>query len=133
MKTTIKKESTEDYLMSHLEISETNEDLILAFWMYWVDSVVTNSIDFQKVLSCSAVNKWFICELWKQELIFKSTISSFPEIKGKDKDWLYCKCIGKLMSRFPKALLESAKKKEEKLHLIEINGLKILLPIEQQN
>jgi len=133
MKISSKKESPEDYLMSHLEISKTKEDLIFAFWMYWVDSVVTNDVDFQKILSCSSVNKWFMLELWKQELIFKSTISSHPTINGKDKDWLYCKCIGKLMSRFPKTLLEAAKKREKKEQPIKIHGLKILIPIEQQN
>lgn len=127
MKTTIRKESTEDYLMSHLEVCKTKEELVFAFWMYWVDSVVTNSIDFQKVLACSSVNKWFMIELQKEELIFKITVTSYPfEIRGKDKDWLYCKCISTLMSRFPKSLLESAKKNESKKQ-------PTLIPIEQQN
>jgi hypothetical protein len=133
MKLKFKKESPEDYLMSHLETCETKEDLIFAFWMYWVDSVITNAVEFQKVLSCSAVNKWFLIELRKQELIFKMTMSEHPEIKGHDKDWLYCKCISKLMSRFPKALLDVAKKREHKEQPIQIKGRKILIPIEQQN
>ncbi|MRX70296.1 hypothetical protein SAMN06265349_101700 [Flavobacterium resistens] len=133
MKLTIKKETPEDYLMSHLEICKSKEDLILAFWMYWVDSVVTNAVEFQKVLSSSAVNKWFLLELRKQELIFKMTISEDPEIKGRDRDWLYCKCIAKLMSRFPKSLVDFAKKREQKEQPIKINGRKILIPIEQQN
>lgn len=133
MKLKIKKESPEDYLMSHLKDSKTKEDFVFAFWMYWVDSVVTSAVEFQKVLSSSAVNKWFLAELKKQEIIFKMTMIEHPDIKGRDKDWLYCKCISKLLSRFPKTLLESAKKREQKEQPIRINGRKILIPIEQQN
>ncbi|MDA6068669.1 hypothetical protein NJT12_03460 [Flavobacterium sp. AC] len=129
MKTTIKKEATEDYLMSQLEICKTKEDLILAFWFYWVESVVTNSIDFQKVLSNSSVNKWFLVELRKEEIEFKNLIAKSPRIKGREKDWIYCKCISKLMCRFPKALLESVKKKEQKRPHLKV----LIMPIEKQN
>lgn len=129
IKTTIKKEATEDYLMSQLEICKTKEDLILAFWFYWVESVVTNSIDFQKVLSCSSVNKWFLIELRKEEIEFEKLIAKRPQTKGAYKDWLYCKCISKLMCRFPKALLESVKKKEQKRPQLKV----LIMPIEKQN
>lgn len=78
MKTTI-NESASDYLMSHLEICKTKEDLILAFWFYWVESVTTNKIDFLKVVACSAVNKWFLIELQKEEteLSFNSKVPRY--------------------------------------------------------
>lgn len=114
MKTQATKESATDYLMSQLKICTTKEDLILAFWFYWVESVTTNSVEFSKVVACAPVNKWFILELKKDENDFRDFISSYPDTKGNDKDWLYCKCISKLMSRFPKALLYEAKKREQK-------------------
>lgn len=130
MKTTI-KESTEDFLMSQLEICQTKEDLILAFWFYWIESVTTNAIDFQKVLARSAVNKWFLIELQKEENEFKTLLARYPDTAGKDKDWLYCKCISRLMSRFPKALLEDAKKREQKT--TKISGIRIEISIEKLN
>lgn len=133
MKTTIKKESAEDYLMSQLEVCKTKEDLILAFWFYWVESVTINATDYQKVAACSPVNKWFIIELGKEEIEFKSLIALFPDTKGKDKDWLYCKCISNLMSRFPKALLDEAKKREEKIQHSKVPGIKIELSIAKLN
>ncbi|MDA6068026.1 hypothetical protein NJT12_00215 [Flavobacterium sp. AC] len=113
MKTNI-LESAADYLMSQLKVCETKEDLILAFWFYWVESVTTNSIEFAKVVACAPVNKWFMQELKKDESDFRDFISNYPDTKGNDKDWLYCKCISKLMSRFPKVLLYEAKKREQK-------------------
>ncbi len=130
MKTTI-KESAVDYLMSHLEVCETKEDLLLAFWFYWVESVTTNTIDFQKVLARSAVNKWFLIELQKEENEFKTLLARYPDTAGKDKDWLYCKCISRLMSRFPKALLEDAKKRDQKT--TKISGIRIEISIEKLN
>lgn len=107
-------ELAEDYLMSQLKICETKEDFILAFWFYWVESVTSNPIEFLKVFACAPVNKWFIQELKKDEGDFREFIANYPDVKGNDKDWLYCKCISKLMSRFPKALLYEAKKREQK-------------------
>jgi hypothetical protein len=113
MKTNV-LESAADYLMSQLKVCETKEDLILAFWFYWVESVTINSIEFGKVVACAPVNKWFMQELKRDESDFRDFISNYPDTKGNDKDWLYCKCISKLMSRFPKALLYEAKKREQK-------------------
>lgn len=125
-------ESAEDFLMSQLEVCETKEDLILAFWMYWVDSVTINEIEHQKVLACSPVSKWFIIEIKKEELEFRNLIAMYPGTKGKDKDELYCKCISKLMSRFPKALLEQSKKREH-THSVKLPGIRIVIPISKLN
>lgn len=113
MKTVITKESAADYLMSQLEVCKTKEDLILAFWCYWVDKFTVNSFEYQKVLANSAVSKWFMMELSNEESVFKEFISLYPDTVGRDKDWLYCKCISKLVYRFPSALLTAAKKKDK--------------------
>lgn len=126
-------ESAVDYLMTQLKVCETKEDLTLAFWCYWVDSVTINTIDFQKVLASSPVNKWFMIELQKEEMEFKNFISDYPDTTGKDKDWLYCKCVSKLMSRFPKALLEMAKKREQKSQSTKIQGIRIETSISKLN
>jgi hypothetical protein len=124
MKTTT-QESTEDFLMSQLEICKTKQDLMLAFWFYWVESVTLTDREFQKVCANSAVNKWFLIELSKYESEFKTLIASYPDTHGRDKDWLYCKCVSKLMSRFPQALLQSAKKRELKPQITKVAGIKI--------
>ncbi len=128
MKTNI-KESAADYLMSQLDVCETKEDFILAFWFYWIDSITTNILEYQKVIASSAVNKWFLMELAKEELVYKHFIDEYPDTKGRDKDWLYCKCVSKLMSHFPKALLQEAKKRQ-KTCAREL-GIKISNPLTQ--
>jgi hypothetical protein len=133
MKTQITRESAADYLMSQLEICQTKEDFILAFWFYWVESVTTTSVEFLKVFACAPVNKWFMQELKKDEGDFREFISHYPDTRGNDKDWLYCKCISKLMSRFPKALLDQAKKTEQKQLITRVQGIRISLSIAKLN
>lgn len=124
-------ELTEDFLMSQLYICETKEDFILAFWFYWVDSVTLNDIDFQKVSASAIANKWFMMQLSKFEAQFRTYIAVYPDTYGRDKDWLYCKCISKLMSIFPKAILEKVKSIESKPP--KIRGIKIDFLISIQN
>lgn len=133
MKIKSKNETPQDFLMSQLEICETKEDLIMAFWFYWVDNVVTKSDEFQMVLASALVNRWFITELRKGELEFRNLMLKFPDTDGKERDWQYCKCISKLMSRFPKALIESAKSRKLREKPIKIQGIKIFIPIKHQN
>lgn len=132
-KTTIKKESAVDYLYKELQASETKEDFLMAFWIYWVENVTIRTRDFQKVLASSSVNKWFITELQKEEAEFRLLTSRYPEIKGAAKDMFYCECINKLMSRFPKALLDQAQKREQKPQATKVPGHKIELSILYQN
>ncbi|BFM42708.1 hypothetical protein CFS9_13490 [Flavobacterium sp. CFS9] len=130
MKTTT-KESATDYLMDHLKVCETKEDLILAFWFYWVESVTISSFEFRKVVTSSAVSKWFTIELHKEELEFKDLIKRYPRVNGRDKDRLYCKCISKLMSRFPIPLLNEAKKRDQQPS--KVPGIRVPFPIEILN
>lgn len=125
MKPTITQESTEDFLMSHLDICKTKEDLILAFWFHWVESVTLNEREFQKVSANASVNRWFVRELSKNEAEFKILIARYPDTHGRDKDWLYVKCVSKLMSHFPQALLQDTKKRELKPQTTKAAGIKI--------
>lgn len=124
-KTTITQESTEDFLMSQFEICKTKEDLILAFWFYWVESVTRTDREFQKVSANTPVNKWFLMELSKYEAEFKTYITTYPDTHGRNKDWLWCKCVSKLMSHFPLVLLQEAKKRELKPQTTKVAGIKI--------
>lgn len=114
-----------DFLMDALETTETKEDFLLAFWIYWVENVTITTRDFQKVLSSASVNKWFLVELAKQENEYRTLAALFPEIQGKSKDELYCKCVNKMMSLFPKPLLDAAKKREEKPQYTKVRGIHI--------
>ena len=115
-------ESPADFLMSQLEVCSSKEELILAYWFYWCESVTVKSVEYQKIIASSAINKWFLIELHKEETEFRKLIARYPDTVGRDKDWLWCKCVSKLMSRFPKALLDDAKKTEYKT---KVPGIKI--------
>lgn len=128
-KTTITQESSVDYLMNELQASQTKEDFILSFWMFWAQSVTVNSREFQNVVASTPISNWFMTELKKTENDFRSLISEYPDTQGKDKDWLYIKCVNKLMSRFPKSLLDQAKKPQT----IKVAGIRIETSILNQN
>lgn len=134
MKTT-HHESAVDFLMSELQVSETKSDFLLAFWLYWVESVTVNSTEFQQVLANAPVNKWFLVELAKEEREFKLLAASYSELagQGREIDLLYIKCVSKLMSRFPQALLQQAKKRETKPKAKKVTGIPVLTSILNQN
>jgi hypothetical protein len=134
MKTT-KQESSVDYLMNELQLSQTKTDFLLSFWIYWVESVTITSREFQQVLANAPINKWFLMELRKEETEFRFLSSSYSQLggQGKEIDFLYVQCVSKLMSRFPLALLASAKKREQKPQTIKVSGIRIETSILNQN
>lgn len=132
-KTITLQESAVEYLMNVLALADTKEDFILAFWELWASSVTTTTREFQQVFANAPVNKWFITELAKEEKEFKLLSARYPEMRGTDKDKLYCECINKLMSRFPISLLQNAKKRQEKPRKIKVEGIKIETSILNQN
>ena len=135
MKKTINQESVVDYLENELRLSDTKEDFILAFWMYWVGSVTITSREFAQVLANALVNNWFIMELRKEESEFRFLSTGFSQLagQGNEIDLLYVKCISKLMSRFPLALLANAKKREQKPQTTKVSGIRIETSILNQN
>jgi len=111
--------------MSQLKVCKTKEDFLLSFWIYWCESVTVTDREFQKVIASAAVNKWFLMQLSKYEAEFISYIIDYPDTYGRDKDWLYVKCVCKLMTPYPQALLQEAKKRELKPSLTKVPGIKI--------
>jgi hypothetical protein len=132
---TINQESAVDYLMNELQLSETKTDFLLAFWIYWVESVTITSREFQQVLANAPVNKWFLMELAKEETEFRFLSSSYSQLagQGKEIDLLYVKCVSKLMSRFPLSLISHAKKREQKPRSTRVSGIRIETSILNQN
>jgi hypothetical protein len=134
MKTT-KQESSVDYLMNELQLSQTKTDFLLSFWIYWVESVTITSREFQQVLANAPINKWFLMELRKEETEFRFLSSGYSQLvgQGKEIDFLYVQCVSKLMSRFPLALLANAKKREQKPQTTKVSGIRIETSILNQN
>lgn len=134
MKTTT-QELAFDYLYKQLQASHTKEDFLLAFWMYWVDSVTNSDREFSQVLASTSVNKWFIGFVAKEEKEFQMLSKSYFELagQGKEIDELYIKCVVKVMSYFPKALLEAAKRRTEKPKICRFSGIKIEFSTLNQN
>lgn len=135
MNKTITQESSVDYLRNELELNENKNDFILAFWLYWAESVTTTNREFAQVLANAPVNRWFLMELAKEEKEFRFMATSYSEMagQGKEIDLLYIKCINKLMSRFPKSLLDQAKKREQKPQKIKVAGIRTEISILNQN
>jgi hypothetical protein len=125
MNNTKQKESSVDHLMNELQLSQSCEDFLLAFWFYWVESVTLTDQEFQKVCANAAVNRWFMIELAKEENEYRTLIAQYQDVQGRSRDWLYIKCVNKLMSRFPQALLQQAKKRELKPQITKVAGKKI--------
>jgi hypothetical protein len=130
---TTTKENAVAYLMELLQNHDTKEDFILEFYIFWVENVTIRLRDFQNVLASASVNKWWLQELAKHEEHFREIAASYQEIAGKDKDQLYCTIVNKMMSRFPKALLDQAQKREAKPQLTKVAGKRIEYSIINQN
>jgi hypothetical protein len=112
----IKQEDSIAYLIDSLDKTLDREDFILSIWMLWTESVTTTSCQYQQVLHDPAVNRWFLKFIQNEEMEFRTLAKQYPELAGKAKemDLLYVKCLNKVMSRFPQALLERAKKRSTK-------------------
>lgn len=134
MKTT-KHEFAIDYLVELLKESETKEDFLLAFYIYWCENISTNAREFQKVLANASINKWFFVELQKLENEFKHLASMFPELQNSatEMDRLHAQCFLPLMSIHPQALVNNAKKREIKAKPIAMPGILIESSILIQN
>lgn len=131
MSKTTTQESSVDYLMKELRESQTKSDFMLVFWHHWVDSVTVTSREFQQVFANSAVNKWFLQFIANEEKQFKTLVAGYSELagQGEEIDILYVRCVSKIMSHFPQALLEAAKKRTEKPKTIKVVGITIELSI----
>lgn len=129
------QESAVDYLYKELQASQTKEDFLLQFWFYWVESVTITHREFQQVLVSASVNRWFIDFIAKEEKEFKVLSSRYSVLEGQGKeiDMLYIKCVEKVMSRFPQALLQSAKRRVEKPQIAKFSGIKIEFSTINQN
>jgi len=132
MKTTTQEDSIK-YLLDAFQTTETKEDFLLVFWIHWVENVTIRTRDFQQVLASPSVNKWFIMAIQKEETEYRLLASRYPEIQGAAKDKLYIECVNKLMSRFPKALLDEAQKREVKPQYTKVAGKHIESPITNLN
>jgi hypothetical protein len=134
-RTTITQESSLDYLFKALDECQTKSDFILILWLHWAESVTINDMEFQKVVSSPSVNKWFLNFITKEEVGFMTLAAEYSELagQGEEIDKLYVKCLSKVMSRFPMALLEQAKKREIKPQKTKVFGHKIEFLIINQN
>lgn len=132
-KSIITQEDSVAFLINAMDKANTKENFILEFYIFWVENVTIRLRDFQNVLASAAVNKWWLQELAKHEEHFREIAASYPEITGKDKDQLYCSIVNKMMSRFPKALLDQAQKRVSRPQLIKGAGKRIEYSIINQN
>jgi hypothetical protein len=124
MTTTKTKQLTEtlDQLLSQ---APTAEDFTFALYMLWSESVTINSREFQQVMANKSISRWFMMELTKQEAEYELLIKRYPVAISEDSIKLFLDCVFKLFSRFPKTLLEAAKKRETKPITIKVTGVRI--------
>lgn len=129
------QESSVDFLSKELDLSKTRSDFMLVLWIHWTESVTVSLWEFQQVIANPSVNKWFLNFIEKEENEFRTLALGYSELErqSKEMDLLYVKCLSKIMSYFPKALLEQAKKREIKAQTTKVAGRRIELLIFNQN
>jgi hypothetical protein len=134
MKST-KHEFAIDYLIEELQVSETYEDFVLSFYIYWCESITINAREFQKVIANASINRWFMTEFKKLEQEFKYLASQYPQLQNSttEMDTLQARCFLPLMSIHPQILVSNAKKKESKSKPTAMPGLPIDTSILHQN
>jgi hypothetical protein len=109
------------------------EYFTFSLWMFWCESVTINTREFQQVLANKSVNSWFLQELKKEQDECLAILERYENITQSDQNKLYVKCVVKLFSRFPLALLQQAKKRDVKPQTTRVAGHKIEFSIINQN
>jgi hypothetical protein len=109
------------------------EHFTFSLWMFWCESVTINTREFQQVLANKSVNSWFLQELKKEQDECLAILERYENITQSDQNKLYVKCVVKLFSRFPLALLQQAKKRDVKPQTTRVAGHKIEFSIINQN
>lgn len=124
---------TTENLKQLFELGLSIEDFTLELYMLWCESVTGTSREFQQVLANRIVANWFVFELSKNQTEYNFLIKNYKSASIEDKTELYIKCIFGLFSKFPKSLLEDAKKRDEKPQTTKVAGIKIEYSIVNQN
>lgn len=109
----------------------TIEDFYFEIYMMWCESVTINTREFQQVLACSSVSKWFAMEFSKLIKEYEISIRQYPNATDTECFTLYLSWIYKLFSISPKPLLAAAKKLEKQT--IKVVGIKVTTSIFNQN
>jgi len=95
-------------ILQKLDITQDQyETLVWNFYRNWCDSVSISTIEFQQVLSNSAINRWFMLELQKCEAEFHSLTDRYTDsnVSAQDMEKCYKSCAFKLFNIRPMALL----------------------------
>lgn len=124
---------TTENLKQLFETGLSIEDFTFELYMLWCESVTGTSREFQQVLANRAISNWFSLELSKNEAEYNFLIRNYKTASIEDRTELYIKCIFGLFSKFPKPLLEDAKKRDEKPQITKLAGIKIEYSIVNQN
>jgi hypothetical protein len=103
--------------------SATIEGFYFELYFIWCQSVSTNLREFQQVLACSSVSKWFAMEYSKLITEYETSIEQYPNANATECFALYISWIYKLFSISPKSLLEAAKKRD--VPKSKVTGIKI--------
>lgn len=112
-------------------IYNTNLDQIeFELFFMWSESVTIDSREFQKVLSNAGVKRWFDYELGKHINEYYFLANQYPNATENDLFKLYLKCIAKIFSYRPQALLEVAKRKEV---TTEVKGIALTTSLIRMN
>jgi hypothetical protein len=123
--------STTENIEKIFDNSPTIEDFYFELYMMWCESVTINSREFQQVLACTSVSKWFNMEFSKLIKEYETSIRQYPNATDTECFTLYLSWIYKLFSISPKALLTEAKKRDKQT--AKVTGIKVTTSIFNQN
>lgn len=104
-------------------------DLTFELFFLWAQTVTVTERELQKVIANTQINKWFNSQLKTIQFDYEILNQNY---KMEDQK-VYARMVFKLFSIFPKALIEEAKKREEKPKTTTVSGLSIEFPISNLN
>jgi hypothetical protein len=123
--------TTTENLEKIFDHSATIEDFYFELYFMWCESVSTNLIEFQQILACKSVSKWFAMEYSKLIKEYEKSIEKYPSATANESFTLYVSWIFKVFSIRPKSLLEAAKKRDESR--IKLAGVRVLTNLFSSN
>jgi hypothetical protein len=121
MKTTINPEN----LKQLFDLDLTTEDFTLELYLIWAKTVTITMREYQQVIASAPICRWFINEIAKHQKEYEYLISHYKTASVEDRVEFFIKCVYPIFSIFPQALLQEAKKREQKPQTTKVAGITI--------
>ncbi len=101
------KTTTANKVIDYLQItSQEHEEMVFKTFQQWATKFARNDYEFQRILTSTGIDKWFMHEYTRLEQLFCNIIENNPVNNGVD--YVYHGCTVEIFQIYPNPLLNFA-------------------------